>query len=45
MSHIVQSASVSGQEVRMVHNDFSAEFDNYMFNHQGITYKLNFVGI
>ena len=43
VSHTVQSALERGQEVRIEQNDFSAVFDRV--NHQGILYKLCFVGI
>ena len=41
--HNLQSALESGQEVRIVHIDFISAFDRV--NHQGILYKLSFVGI
>ena len=43
LSHTLQSAQESGQEARMVQIDFSAASDRV--NHQGILYKLCFVGI
>ena len=43
MSHTLQRALESGQEGRIIHIDFSAAFD--WFNHQGILYKLWYVGI
>ena len=43
VSHTLQSALESGQEARIVQIDFSAAFDRV--NHQGILYKLCFVGI
>ena len=43
MSHTLQSALESGQEVRIVQIDFSAAFDR--INHLGILYKLCSVGI
>ena len=43
VSHTLQSASESGQEARIVQNDFSAAFDRV--NHQGIFYRLCSVGI
>ena len=44
VSHTLQSALESGQEVRIVQIDFSAAFDRV--NHQGILYnKLCSVGI
>ena len=41
--HTLQSALESGHEARIVQIDYSAVFDR--FNHQGILYKLRFVGI
>ena len=43
VSHILQSALESGQEAKILQIDFSAAFDRV--NHQGILYKLCFVGI
>ena len=43
MSHTLQNALESGQEVRIVQIDFSAAFDRA--NHLGVLYKLCFVGI
>ena len=43
LSHTLQSALESWQEVRFVQIDFSAAFDRV--NHQGILYKLCSVGI
>ena len=43
VSHTLQSALESGQEASIVQIDFSAGFDRV--NHQGILYKLCFVGI
>ena len=43
VSHTLQSALESGQEVRIVQIDFSAAFDKV--NHLGILYKLCSVGI
>ena len=43
VSHTLQSALESGQEARIVQIDFSAAFDRV--NHQGILYRLSFVGI
>ena len=43
MSHTLQSALESGQEARIVQIDVSVAFDRV--NHQGILYKLCFVGI
>ena len=43
MSHTLQSALENGQEARIVQIDFSAAFDRV--NHQGILYKLCYVGI
>ena len=43
VSHTLQSALESGQEVRIVQIDFSAAFDRV--NHLGILYKLCSVGI
>ena len=43
VSHTVQSALGSGQEARIVQIDFSTALDRV--NHQGILYKLCFVGI
>ena len=43
VSHPLQSEKESGQEARIVQIDFSVAFD--MVNHQGILYKLCFVGI
>ena len=43
VSHTLQSALESGQEVRIVLIDFSAAFD--WVNHQGILYRLSSVGI
>ena len=42
ISHTLQSALESGQEARIVQIDFSTAFDRV--NHQGIMYKLCFVG-
>ena len=41
--HTLQSALESGQEARIVQIDFSTAID--MVNHQGILYKLCYVGI
>ena len=41
--HTLQSALERGQEARIIQNDFSAVFDRG--THQGILYKLCFVGI
>ena len=38
MSHTLQSALDSGQDARIIQNDFSTAFDRV--NHQGIMYKL-----
>ena len=43
VSHTLQSSLESGQEARIVQIDCSAAFDRV--NHQGILYKLSFVGI
>ena len=43
VSHSLQNAIESGQEVRIVQIDFSAAFDRV--NHQGILYKHSSVGI
>ena len=43
MSHTLQSALESGQEVRIVQIDFSTAFERV--NHQGILNKLCSVGI
>ena len=43
VSHTLQSALESGQEVRIVQIDFSSAFDRV--NHQGILYRLSYVGI
>ena len=43
LSHILQSALESGQETNIVQIDFSAAIDEV--NHQGILYKLCYVGI
>ena len=43
MSHTLKSALESGQEVRIVQIDYSADFDNV--NHHGILYKLCSLGI
>ena len=43
MSHTLQSSLESGQEARILQIEFSAAFD--CVNHQGILYKLSFVGI
>ena len=43
VSHTLQSALESGQEVRIVQIDFSAAFDGV--NHQGILNRLCSVGI
>ena len=43
VSHTLKSALESGQEARTVQIDFCAAFDRV--NHQGILYKLCYVGI
>ena len=43
MSNRLKSALKSGQEARIVQIDFNPAFDRV--NHQGILYKLCFVGI
>ena len=43
MSHTLQSALESGQEARIMQNNFSAAFDRV--NHLGIFYKLSSAGI
>ena len=43
VSHTLQSALESGQEVRIAQIDFSAAFDRV--NHQGILYRLSSMGI
>ena len=43
VSHTLQSGLESAQEARIVLIDFSAAFDRV--NHQGILYKLYFVGV
>ena len=43
VSHTLQSALDSGQEVRIVQIDFSVAFDRV--NHQGILYRLCYGGI
>ena len=43
VSYTLQSALDSGQEARIVQIDFSAAFDRV--NHQGILYRLCYVGI
>ena len=43
MSHTLQSALESGQVPMIVQSDFSAAVDRV--NHQGIMYKLCYVGI
>ena len=43
MAHTLQSALELGQEARIVQIDFSAAFDRV--NHQGILFKLCFVGV
>ena len=43
VSHTLQSALERGKEARIIQIDFSEAFD--MVNHQGILYKLCYVGI
>ena len=43
VAHTLQSAFEMGQEARIVQIDFSAAFDRV--NHQGILFKLCFVGV
>ena len=43
MSHSLQSALERGKEARIIQIDFSEAFDRV--NHQGILYKLCYVGI